>query len=314
MRILVTGSSGFVGKALLPQLSLAGHEVFEFSGDIRNKQDVMDSIACDPHIVIHLAARTEVEQSFYEQTLFTDINYTGTVNLVELVREHCVNLENFVFASTMEVYGWQPISDKIRDNTLRPGEKEKICNGEITFDELTTPMPNAPYAVAKLACENYLHYMGRSHDFPYTILRQTNTYGRTDNDFFVTEAIITRMLANPERVHLGYHEPYRNFLYIDDLIDAWVTVVENTQVCRGHTFCLGPAQAITIKDYALKIGEKMDWHGSYVWNTQPKRPGEIYLLSSTPEKLTRLTGWKPQVTLDQGLDRTIAFWTQAHTK
>jgi len=308
MRILVTGSCGFVGQALIPHLSSQGHDVFSFQGDIRNKQDVLDSIECDPHIVIHLAARTEVEQSFYEQTTFTDVNYTGTVNLVETIRENCKSLENFVFASTVEVYGDQPLSAKIRNGTISAQEREDICTGKIVFDELTMPLPNAPYAVAKLACENYLHYLGRAFDFPYTILRQSNTYGRTDNDFFVTEAIISRMLKNDYHVQLGYHKPYRNFLYIDDLVDAWITIVENTLVCRGHTFCVGSGKAITIYDYAQMIGEKMNWRGSYVWNTQPERPGEIYLLSCTSEKLTRLTGWKPRVSLSDGLDKTIKHW------
>jgi nucleoside-diphosphate-sugar epimerase len=245
-----------------------------------------------------LAARTEVEQSFYEQIAFSDINYTGTVNLIEVAKE-LPNLKNFVFASTMEVYGWQPISDIIRD-----GKEEGI----IAFNEATPPNPNAPYAVAKYGCEKYLEYAHRSYGLPFTAIRQTNAYGRKDNDFFVTEQIITQMLKDPKEINLGYGEPYRNFIYIDDLLDVWELVINNPDKCAGEIFCIGPDNAIKIKDYVKIIADKLGWEGHVNWNTKPKRPGEIYLLNSTNHKITTRLGWVPKVGISEGLDRTIAVW------
>jgi nucleoside-diphosphate-sugar epimerase len=204
-----------------------------------------------------------------------------------------------VFASTVEVYGWQPISDLIKNGT----ETEIPC-----FDEETVANPNAPYAVAKYACEKYLEYAHRSYGFPYTIIRQTNAYGRKDNDFFVTEQIIMQMLKNPDEINLGYDKPFRSFIYIDDLMDAWETVIRNPDKCVGQLFCLGPNDPIRISDYVDLIAKKIGWTGKVNWDTKPSRPGEIYLLNTSNEKITRMTGWEPKVSLSDGLDRTIEFW------
>ena len=155
-----------------------------------------------------------------------------------------------------------------------------------------------------------MEYASRSYNFPYTIIRQTNAYGRKDNDFFVTEQIITQMLKNPNEINLGYGVPYRNFLYIDDLIDAWETVIDNPDKCVGQLVCLGPNNAIRISDYVAMIAKKLNWEGKVNWNTKPARPGEIYLLNSSNAKLTNMTGWEPKVELSEGLDRTIAFWKE----
>ena len=298
MRVLITGHSGFIGQHIVARLT-EKHDLFLLKSDLRDHAGVRDEVhAADPEVIVHLAARTEVEKSFYEQTVFSEINYVGTVNLIEAASQ-LSNLMNFVFASTMEVYGWQPISDLIRD-----GNESEI---EV-FDETTIPNPNAPYSVAKFACEKYLEYASRSYNFPYTIIRQTNAYGRKDNDFFVTEQIITQMLKNPDEINLGYGVPYRNFLYIDDLIDAWEVVIDNPNKCVGQLVCLGPNNAIRISDYVDMIAKKLNWEGKVNWNTKPARPGEIYLLNSSNAKLTNMTGWEPKVSLSDGLDRTIEFW------
>jgi len=300
MRVLITGHSGFIGQHVVARLT-EKHDLFLLNSDLREHAGVRDEVhAADPEVIVHLAARTEVEKSFYEQTVFSEINYVGTVNLIEAASQ-LSNLKNFVFASTMEVYGWQPISDLIRD-----GNESEI---EV-FDETTIPNPNAPYSVAKFACEKYLEYASRSYNFPYTIIRQTNAYGRKDNDFFVTEQIITQMLKNPNEINLGYGVPYRNFLYIDDLIDAWEAVIDNPDKCVGQLVCLGPNNAIRISDYVDMIAKKLNWEGKVNWNTKPTRPGEIYLLNSSNAKLTNMTGWEPKVELSEGLDRTIAFWKE----
>jgi UDP-glucose 4-epimerase len=176
------------------------------------------------------------------------------------------------------------------------------------YDEQTQPNPNAPYAVAKYGCEKYLEYAGRCYEMPYTIIRQTNAYGRKDNNFFVTEQIIYQMLKNPNEINLGYGEPYRNFIYIDDLLDAWETVIANPDKCINEIFCLGPNNAVRIRDYVQTIADKIGWTGEVFWHTKPDRPGEIYLLNSSNDKLTKMTGWKPKVALSDGLDQTIADW------
>ena len=220
MKIFITGASGFIGSHLLPILQQS-HSVHAMTSDLLDFDAVKQEVqSINPDVIVHLAARTEVEKSFYEQISFSQVNYIGSVNLIEAAKQ-CSNLKNFVFASTMEVYGWQPISDAVVDHGV-PGYS-------VAFDEHTPPNPNAPYAVAKYAVEKYLEYMHRSQGFPFTAIRQTNSYGRRDNDFFVTEQIITQMLRG-DVVNLGYAEPYRNFLFIDDLLAAWCAEIGRAHV------------------------------------------------------------------------------------
>ena len=299
MKIFITGHNGFIGSHMVERLQ-AKHELSFLTNDLRDHDAVKQQLlAANPDVIVHLAARTEVQKSFYEQIAFSDINYTGTVNLIEAARE-LPNLQNFVMATTMEVYGWQPISDTIRDGQEDPDNIP-------AFDESTPPNPNAPYAVAKYGCEKYLEYANRSYGLPFTAIRQTNAYGRVDNNFFVTEQIIYQMLTQDE-VNLGYGEPYRNFIHIDDLLDAWEAVIENPDKVKGEILCLGPDNAIKIKDYVDMIAEKMDWTGKVNWNTKDPRPGEIFLLNSSNAKITELLGWEPTISLSDGVDRTIADW------
>jgi len=298
MKIFLTGADGFIGQHMVERLK-DKHELEFLKEDLRDHEAVSKQVLdFDPEIIVHLAARTEVQDSFYEQIPFSEINYVGTVNLIETAAQ-LKNFKNFVFASTMEVYGWQPISDIIKD-----GKEE----GVIAFNETTPPNPNAPYAVAKYGCEKYLEYAHRSYGLPFTAIRQTNAYGRKDNNFFVTEQIIYQMLTNEKEINLGYGEPYRNFIYIDDLLDAWETVIVNPDKCAGEIFCIGPDNAIKIKDYVKVIANKIGWDGKVNWDTKPPRPGEIYLLNSTNHKITSRLGWFPKVELSDGLDRTIAIW------
>jgi nucleoside-diphosphate-sugar epimerase len=301
MRIFVTGADGFIGTHLCERL--ANHQLGFLKHDLRDHKLVRQQLLdFDPEIIVHLAARTEVEDSFYEQVAFSDINYTGSVNLIESARE-CSNLRNFVFASTMEVYGWSPESDEIAlglDYELP------------TFTPYTNVHPNAPYSVAKRGVEIYLEYAQRSYDFNYTAIRQTNCYGRKDNDFFVTEQIITQMLNDDDEINLGYSEPYRNFIYIDDLLDAWQLIIENPDKVVNNIYTLGPDNAIKIRDYVSLIADKIGWKGVVNWNTKPKRDGEIYVLNSNHHLLRSHTGFEHKVSLSEGLDRTIAYWrTQA---
>jgi nucleoside-diphosphate-sugar epimerase len=303
MKIFITGSSGFIGSYLVPALSTK-HHVLSMRSDLLDFNSVKQEVQeFNPDIIVHLAARTEVEKSFYEQQSFSQVNYVGSVNLIEAAKT-VKNLKNFVFASTMEVYGWQPISDCVINGTnFYP----------IAFDEHTKPNPNAPYAVAKYAVEKYLEYMHRSQQFPFTAIRQTNTYGRRDNNFFVTEQIITQMLSDKREINLGCGESYRNFIFITDLIDVWTSVIENYSQCnQGLIFTIGPDDPVQIKDYVKFIAKKIGWDGTVNWNTKPERPGEIYWLNSNHQLITSVLGWKPKVNLSNGIDYTIQLWKDTY--
>lgn len=286
--LLITGASGFIGQYLTREFS--DHDLWLASEKTMNLQnpEQVDRVIADvqPEVVIHLAAKSEVALSFDNYAEVGDVNYLGTVRLAEANRRLNPNLKLFVMASTMETYGHQP-------QPWKP------------FTEDTSQNPAAPYAVAKVASEKYLQYMNYAYGFPYTILRQTNSYGRFDNDFFVVERIITQMLAG-DVCNLGAKEPYRNFLFIDDLVALYRRIVEERPA--GEVFVTGPDNALTIADLAEKIRKQLDWGGVINWDTMPPRPGEIFYLNSDPQKAWDVLGWEPKVGLDEGLERTVALW------
>lgn len=285
MRILITGASGFIGQHLFEALN----SVFDLYCpteevmDLRRSEQVNDYIKnVKPDAVIHLAAKTEVAYSFDDFEDFSRVNYVGTVLLAEANRRFNPNLKQFVMASTMETYG-QGI-------------------GTEAFTEQTPQKPCAPYAVAKLACEKYLNYMRYAYNFPSTVLRQTNSYGRTNTDFFVMERIITQML-NGSIVKLGDPTPFRNFLFIDDLVKLYEALLFNP-VAIGQTFVTGPDNALSIRALAATCADVLNWKGELVWRTIPDRPGEIYYLNSNPKKAKDLLGWEPKVDLRTGIHLT----------
>ena len=97
MKILLTGAFGFIGQHLLPQLVKQGHTVHCLVSNLLNYIDVENEVlTTDPELIIHLAARTEVEKSFYEQISFSEVNYVGTVNLINSACK-LKNLKNFLF-------------------------------------------------------------------------------------------------------------------------------------------------------------------------------------------------------------------------
>lgn len=311
-KILVTGVSGFLGQYLAKALLTDGHDVHgmyehpesmdknpellednKHLANLRSKTEVEAVVKkVQPNIVIHLAAKTEVALSFANYAEVSEVNYLGTVNLAEACRQFAPDFKLFLMASTMETYGHQDPK-----------------NG--AFTEETEQRPMAPYAVAKLACEKYLRYMEYAYNFPFCALRQTNTYGRTDNDFFVVERIVTQMLKG-NYCGLGEPDPVRNFLWVDDLIDLYLAVIDQIDKAKGEIFVTGPDNALRIDELADKIKAKLNWQGRIEWHTIEKRPGEIYYLNSNPAKAERVLGWKPKVSLDEGLDKVIAIWKEKY--
>lgn len=304
MNILITGVSGFIGQHLASALAEIGHKVFgaqepgkpmKFSDlyttvamDLRHKHSVEDGVQfVNPDVVIHLGAKTEVAFSFEDYEDFGRVNYGGTVLLAEACRHSASNLKQFILASSMETYGHHDAE-----------------NGPFTED--TPQRPMAPYSVAKLAAEKYMHYMAYAYDLPFTILRQTNCYGRTNTSFFVMERIITQMLAG-DRVELGEPDPVRNFLYIQDLVDLYLTILDNPAAI-GETFVTGPANGLTIRHLVQKCANVLEWKGNVVWHTIPVRPGEIHYLNSDPAKARRVLGWEPVVSLEDGIALTARAW------
>jgi nucleoside-diphosphate-sugar epimerase len=214
-------------------------------------------------------------------------NYIGTVNMCEGALRECKTLKRFVFASSMETYGHN--------------EKREA------FTEEDVQKPAAPYAVAKVAAEKYVQYMNYAYKFPGVAIRQTNAYGRAENSYFIVEAVITQALKG-DVVNLGNPDPVRNFIHVDDLLDLYVALMTAGPEVNGHVFNTGPDNGLTIRDLAEKICAMVGGKKTINWHTRPVRAGEIYFLNSSNAKATKMLGWEPKVSLEDGLRRTIELW------
>lgn len=311
MKIFVSGASGFIGSYLCERLLSEGHEVATLmrqTNRLHNESvkrlqgrvqfyygSLADPIVVDraiadfrPEIICALGAISPVAYSFDHPDEVTTTNYLGQIYLAQAALRYCENLKRFIFAGSMEEYGFNPKRDAF-----------------VESDEL---MPACPYAVAKVAFEKYLQYLHYSNGFPAVVFRQTNAYCRRENNYFVVEALVCQMLQG-NVCNAGAKTPVRNFIHIDDLIDLYVNVINSTdKSINGQVFNTGPDNGLTIEALALKIAEKLDWRGQINWNTRPVRPGEIFYLNSSAAKAKRVLGWEPKVSLDEGLDRTIAIW------
>jgi len=316
-RLLITGISGFIGEELAQKAIKEGYEVaglirqsFRYNDAINNLRGKvklyegslhdyarMGAIVRDfmPDYVAHLGAITPVSYSFDHPWEVVNTNLMGTVNLTEALKQFCPSLKKFVFASSMETYGHQPEMHK----SFTP------------FDEKTEQMGACPYSVAKIGAEKYVKYLYYAYKFPGISLRQTNTYGRKYNDYFVCEAFLVSMLNNKDVVNFGQPTPVRNFLYIDDLVDLYLALFDSdNKELLGNAYTIGPSNGVTIKELAEIIAKKLNWKGKINWYTREIRDGEIYYLNSTNKKITELTGWKPKISLSDGLDKTILYWKE----
>jgi nucleoside-diphosphate-sugar epimerase len=310
VRVLVTGVTGFIGSYLAEALLRQGHIVAGFMrqtnrlnypaiarlrGQIEfhygSLTDVSAIRQClrdfQPEAICHLGAITPVAYSFDHPHEVTETNYVGTVNLAESARRELPNLQKFLFASSMETYGFQ--------------DKREA------FTEEDPSHPACPYAVAKVAAEKYLQYLHYAHRFPVVSFRQTNAYGRKENDYFVVEAIITQMLKGGD-VNLGDSRPMRNFIFIDDLVEIYCRMLKAGPETHGEVYNTGPDNAVSIAELADRIKLLIGWEGEIHWNTRPRRPGEIFYLNSTNVKLGVALGWLPVVSLTNGLAKTIEIW------
>lgn len=319
--LLITGSTGFIGSHLVKKLvdkyqvialvspsdigvrplpENASVEYTDF-GDFDLVKKILSKNK--PKIILHLAALSPVRYSFENPNIYQKVNYLATINLVQVAME-IENFEKFVYASTMETYGWQ--------------SNRKL------FTENLSLHPDSPYAVSKVAAEKYIQMLSRAFGFPAVILKACNTFGRKNERGYIVEYIITEMLKgrSPE---LGTPEAVRDLMYVDDHVDAYLKVTEfkmpETKEMKNilekdpiaFTFNIGNGLEFTMKEIAQKIGEIIGFKGEIKRGfpkDYPWRPSTAPYLSLNASKAKELLGWKPEVSLEEGLEKTIEFWKE----
>jgi len=310
MKVLVTGSEGFIGSHLTELLVEKGFEVKAFvrynfkndwgwleeskykndieiyTGDVRDFDSVYDAMK-DVDIVFHLAALIGIPYSYISPLAYIKTNTEGTYNVLESGRK--LNLKRIIITSTSEIYGtaqYVPIDEKHPYN------------------------PQSPYAASKAAADHLALSYYRSFGTPVTIIRPFNTYGPRQSARAVIPTIISQILAGKKQIKLGNLSPTRDLNYVKDIANGFITVGlhENT---IGDVYNLGTGQEISIGDLAEKIIELTEKEVEIIEDTQRIRPekSEVERLLSNAEKAKKTTGWEPKYMLEEGLKETID-WIQ----
>jgi len=314
MRLLVTGGCGFIGagfcrrvKKQHPYLTLVnidklypcstrasdlttslGNYTF-IKGDIADTDlisKILETYRIDT--IIHFAAQSHVDTSFTNPMIYTQDNVVGTHSLLEASRKYG-GIKKFVQISTDEVYG------------------ENTHGVSSAFNESSLLKPTNPYAASKASAEMLVHSYLHSYNLPAVVIRSNNVYGPGQYPEKVIPKFLFQLMDNKKITLQGSGHQLRSFLYIEDAVDAILCVLFQGEI--GEIYNISSCDEISIKDLAtdliqrFKHGDPVDDHICYIEdrNFNDKR----YWIESEP--LAKL-GWKPQWTLERGLDETIQWY------
>ena len=316
-RILITGVTGFIGSHLALELSqkndvfgairpCVGRDLKSLQPflekttlvrcDITDAQSVQNALAkVNPDVVIHLAALSPVRDSFETPMAYVRTNIDGTLHIAHgMLKLPDFEKKRLLYASTAEVYGIQAKHQVPEDTALNP---------------------SSPYANTKSMTDTYLRMMTPVYGLNTTIMRCINSYGRKFDIGFFVEYVVTTMLRG-EKVYVGAPDSTRDYMYVTDHVNAYLCALNHPEI-RGEAFNATPGGEIFNKDLTYKIADMIGFNKKKIMIGQyppgyPLRP----LASDQPHidlnsaKIKQVLGWKPTVTLEDGLTRTIAYWKE----
>ena len=314
-RVLVTGAGGFIGSQLVERLLAEGARVRAFvrytsradtgylrfappelsgaleiaSGDLREWHTMRQAVqGCS--IVLHLGALISIPYSYQHPYEVAEVNFMGTLNILMACRE--LGVRRLVHTSTSEVYG-----------TAR----------RVPIDESHPLQGQSPYSASKIGADKLAESFFCSYDLPVVTVRPFNTFGPRQTARAVIPAIISQALTK-DTIRLGNLSTKRDFTYVSDTVQGFLCAAEAPSV-EGQVFNLGTGQEIAIGEIAQKIIRMVGKPAPPAIEVDPERlrpePSEVMRLLSDHSLARERLGWKPEVSLDQGLEQTIA-WVRAH--
>lgn len=308
---LVTGADGFIGSHLTELLVARGYRVralvqynswghWGWLDEAACKArievvlgDIRDAAFCRTlvrgvDIVFHLAALIAIPYSYRAPESYAQTNVLGTLNMCQAALE--AGVRRFVHTSTSEVYG-----------TAR----------YVPIDESHPLQPQSPYSASKIGADAMAQSFHASFGLPVTVARPFNTYGPRQSARAVIPTIITQIAAGKRRIELGDLRPTRDFNYVEDTCRGMVALAE-CDAAVGEVVNIGSNYEVSIGDTARLIAELMGASVEFVCDPQRMRPAasEVQRLWCDNRKIERLTGFKPAIALREGLQRTIAWFTQ----
>jgi UDP-glucose 4-epimerase len=294
MKVLVTGGAGFVGSHLVDRLLKEGHNVIVLddlsSGKIENvnknakfvKGDVrdfkiVDSLTKNVDVVYHLAAQVSVPLSMKDPLENFKINVLGTLNLLDASEKNGV--KNFVYFSSAAIYG-DPKTLPIKENN--------------------PTKPLSPYGLSKLVSEMYTKFF----NIDVSIVRPFNIYGPRQDPSNPYTGVISKFISAAKRntplIIFGDGKQTRDFIYVDDVIDAVLLVTEKPGV-----YNIGTGKATSILELAKIILNLTNNKASVVHKNE--RDGDIRHSLADISKIKGL-GFKPKYSLRDGLKRMMGWW------
>jgi dTDP-glucose 4,6-dehydratase len=324
LKILITGGAGFIGSAVVRRAVTEGLQVVNvdkltYAANLDNiasivgspsyafeQADICDADALDrifalhrPDAVMHLAAESHVDRSIDSPAAFIDTNIVGSYRLLEAARAYWRALPEagqasfrFHHISTDEVYG-----------TL--GETG-------AFVETTPYAPRSPYSASKAASDHLTRAWGETYGLPTVVTNCSNNYGPYHFPEKLIPVVILNALAGQSIPVYGRGENVRDWLYVEDHATALLTVVQHGKV--GETYNIGgraEARNIDIVRTICSILDEMRPAGAphdRLIRFVADRPGHDFRYAIDAGKIERELGWRPSVTLEEGLRRTVAWY------
>lgn len=311
---VVTGAEGFIGSHLVEALVRRGHRVramvlynmYSSQGwldtldpETREQVDVVFGDVRDPatvrrlvdgaEVVYHLAALGSIPYSYAAPRSFVDTNTIGTLHVLEAVR--ACRTPRLVHTSTSETYG-----------TART----------VPISEQHPLQAQSPYAASKIAADKLVESYHLSFEVPAVTLRPFNTFGPRQSARAVIPAVITQLAGGARQLRLGALTPTRDFTFVTDTAEAFVALgTAPASAVLGEQFNAGTGAEVSIGTLVADIARLMDRHADIVEDTQRLRPkdSEVMRLVCDASKLTQRTGWRPRQTRDEGLRKTIEWFS-----
>ncbi|WP_281285611.1 NAD-dependent 4,6-dehydratase LegB [Sphingorhabdus contaminans] len=307
---LVTGADGFIGSHLTELLVAEGYNVkaltlynsFNHWGwledvDCLKEIEVLNGDIRDPHyckaitkdvdIVFHLAALIAIPYSYVAPDSYLDTNVKGTLNISQALLEN--GGKRLIHTSTSEVYG-----------TAR----------YVPIDEAHPLQPQSPYSASKIAADAMAMSFFNAFDLPVTIARPFNTYGPRQSARAVIPTIIAQIANGIKQIKLGDLSPTRDFNFVTDTCRGFVELAQCAEAI-GETVNIGSNYEISIRDTLDLIKRLMNSDVEFISDEDRLRPekSEVFRLWCDNSKIRALTGFEPQHTIEQGMRKTIDWFT-----
>ena len=300
--VLVTGGCGFIGSEIVKQLSMIGANVTIIDNLSSGKEkyveglsnvklitgDLLDdhtieSVVKDKEYVINNAALPFIPDSYYMPKKFFDVNVNATISLaLAVIKEK--KAKRFVHISSSEIYG-----------TAR----------YTPMDENHQTTPQSTYAVSKLAGERVVFTMHKEHNLPAVIIRPFNSFGPNITQPYIIPEIIRQMEKN-DVIKLGNLNAKRDLTYVTDTARGIILSLVKEGVI-GEVINIGSQRSFSIKDLVSLISEIMDKKVSVEVDPSRFRPYDVDTLICNYERATKLLGWKPEITVKEGLEKTVEW-------